>query len=191
MKDQQPQPVVVAKERTTHTGAYRLGNYMYNIGSNLRQHQRIVPLYCSVFNEEPWNDDWTEEAAFERLLTFCRIPRFDGLVMSIDGKPMAMVLGWEERWSRGWMFLIKDMCVDVSLRRSGMGKELMSTFENGLIEKGFAGAYLEMLGEGAYSDFYAALNFDRIPLVILRKRFGQRRIWMVRPVQGKVSWRHS
>ena len=80
-----------------------------------------------------------------------------------------MVLGWGERWSRGWIFLIKEMCVDASHRRSGMGKELMSTFETDLIEEGYVGAFLETLGDGPSSDFYAALGFDKIPLVILRK----------------------
>ena len=130
-----------------------------------------VPLYCSVFNEEPWNDAWKEEAAFERLLTFCKIPGFDGLALSIDGEPMAMILGWGERWSVGWMFLIKEMCVVASQRRSGMGTELMMAFERRLMEQGYTGAYLETLGEGASADFYAASGFDRIPLVILRKRF--------------------
>lgn len=64
------------------------------------------------------------------------------------------------------MFLIKKMGVAANHRWSGVGKELKSTFENGLIEKGFVGAYLETLGEGPSSDLYTALNFDKIPLII-------------------------
>ncbi len=52
------------------------------------------------FNEEPWNDGWSEQAAFERLSIFTRIPNFHGIALTIDGEPTAMALGWASVWHR-------------------------------------------------------------------------------------------
>lgn len=129
-----------------------------------------VPMYCSAFNEAPWNDGWSEEAALERLSTFTRIPKFHGLAILMDGEPAAMVCGWGERWAKGWIFLIKEMCVHPNFRRAGLGTNLMAAFECKLMENDFQGAYLETL-EGPSVDFYSSLRFEKLPLVMLRKKF--------------------
>ena len=131
-----------------------------------------VPLYCSVFNAEPWNDGWSEEAVYERLSTFTKIPHFEGLVHEIEGEPVAMVLGWGERWTKGWTFLIKEMCVHPSQRRSGLGANIMLELEQQLIDKGYLDAYLETLSEGPSVDFYSSLNFRTIALVMMKKKLG-------------------
>lgn len=129
-----------------------------------------VPMYCSAFNEEPWNDGWTESAALERLHAFTQIPKFHGLSIMIDGKPVAMVCGWGERWAKDWIFLIKEMCVHKSYRRTGLGTDLLVKFENVLSENKFIGAYLETLDKSPSMGFYSSLNFEKIPLVVMRKR---------------------
>lgn len=89
-----------------------------------------VPMYCSVFNEGPWNDDWTEGAAFERLSGFANIPRFEGLVLVVNREPVAVCLGWGEHWAEGWTFLIKELSVHIDFRRSGLATEMMLNFED-------------------------------------------------------------
>lgn len=131
--------------------------------------ETCVPMYCSAFNEEPWNDGWTNDAALERLHTFTQIPKFHGLAIVINEQPAAMVCGWGERWATGWAFLIKEMCVHPNYRRAGLGTELVKEFENILVKNDFKGTYLETL-EGPSADFYLSLNFEKIPLVMLRKR---------------------
>lgn len=127
-------------------------------------------MYCSAFNEEPWNDGWSEDAALERLHTFTKIPKFHGLAIAIDDEAAAMVCGWGERWAKGWMFLIKEMCVHPSYRRTGLGTELVKYFEKTLLKNDFQGAYLETL-EGPSIDFYLSLKFRKLPLVMLKKNW--------------------
>lgn len=127
-----------------------------------------VPMYCSAFNEAPWNDDWSEDAAFERLDTFTQIPHFHGLALVFDDKPVAMICGWGERWAKGWMFLIKEMCVHPNYRRTGLGTELVEKFEDILVNNNFYAAYLETL-EGPSVDFYSSLKFRKLSLVMMKK----------------------
>lgn len=130
-----------------------------------------VPMYCSVFNEEPWNDGWSADAAFERLVAFSKIPRFEGLALVENNEAVAIVLGWGERLPEGWTFLIKELCVHIDYRRSGLATELMISFEKVITAEGYSSAYLETLEDGPSSEFYASLNYRKIPLVMLRKRF--------------------
>ncbi len=127
-------------------------------------------MYCAAFNEEPWSDGWSEDGALERLYTFTQIPRFHGLAMMVDDEPAAMVCDWGERWAKGWTFLIKEMCVHPSHRRAGLGTELVEEFENRLIKNYFIAAYLETLDEGPSIEFYSSLKFEKLSLMMLRKR---------------------
>ena len=89
--------IVIAKEQITATKHIALATISTMSVITSDNINGCIPLYCSGFNEEPWKDEWIEETAFERLLTFSRIPRFDGLALSIDGEPIAMVPEWGER----------------------------------------------------------------------------------------------
>jgi hypothetical protein len=70
----------------------------------------FVQLFVDAFSGPPWNVAWTRDAAAERLLSFSSFPRFRGFGAHRGIEPAGLVLGWGERWSRGWVFHIKEMC---------------------------------------------------------------------------------
>ena len=127
-----------------------------------------VPMYCAAFNEEPWNDGWSEAAALERLQMFTQIPNFHGLAFLVNDEPAAMLCGWGERWSKGWLFLIKELCVQPSYRRTGLGTKLVAEFEQILVRDKYSGVYLETL-EGSSVEFYSSLKFRKLSLVMMKK----------------------
>lgn len=133
----------------------------------------FVDLYQTVFNAPPWSDGWTKEAITERLTTFVDFPTFRGLGLICKEKPTALVLGWGERWVKGWTFHVKEMCVHCDWQRRGLGRQLMTAFERFLLSEGFHSVELQT-GEGtpAYT-FYESQGFRRTGLASMHKKLFQ------------------
>jgi GNAT superfamily N-acetyltransferase len=130
----------------------------------------FIPLFVEAFGAPPWNVRWSHDAAAERLRSFAAHPRFRGLGLYIDGQATAMVLGWGERWSAGWVFHIKELCVAPERQRRGIGAGLLRRFEETLLAEGYVGVYLETGSEPGSRGFYERSGYDTLDLVSLRKR---------------------
>ena len=132
--------------------------------------EAFVPLFVSAFGAPPWNVPWSAEAAGERLAAFCTFPRFRGFGLRIDGEPAGLVLGWGERWSRGWVFHVKEMCVAPALQHRGLGRALLARFERALAEDRYESIYLETSGLEPSRAFYEKQGYAPLDLVSLQKR---------------------
>ena len=126
-------------------------------------------LYIEVFNQPPWSDGWTKTAVLERFQSFVIFPRFRGLGYLTAGNPTALVFGWGERWTAGWNFHIREMCVAVPLQRGGYGKSLLLAFEQQLFSEGFKSVFLETGQAAPARRFYENLGYKNLSLVSLSK----------------------
>jgi aminoglycoside 6'-N-acetyltransferase I len=126
-------------------------------------------LYIDVFNQPPWNDGWSKTAVLERFQSFAAFPRFRGLGYLTAGHPTALVFGWGERWTNGWNFHVREMCVAVPLQRGGFGKRLLLAFEKQLFAEGFKSVFLETGQAVAARKFYEGLGYKNLSLVSLSK----------------------
>lgn len=97
---------------------------------------KIAEIYVRAFNSEPWNDEWTVETATKRISQMINCEGFDGLVACEDEKILAMILGNYEFYYNGMHFHIKEFCVDLNLRGTGVGTQLIEEFTNRLASKG-------------------------------------------------------
>lgn len=131
--------------------------------------ERFAALYQSVFNGEPWRDGWSQEAVIERLASFAQYPKFLGLGCVVGSKPVALVLGWGERWVGGWQFHIKEMCVASDAQRQHLGAKLLSKFENVLALEGYERVFLETGETAPARMFYESQGYIRIKLTSLAK----------------------
>jgi ribosomal protein S18 acetylase RimI-like enzyme len=138
-------------------------------GTNI---ESVVPLYVSVFNAPPWNDGWTEEAAAERLHAFAAFPRFHGIAVLRSGAAIAFALGWGERWTTGWHFHLKEMCVASDQQHQQIGSRLLRSIEGRLAVAGFEGIYLQTGANVPAREFYEAKGFRDLGLVSLSKQVG-------------------
>ncbi|QLG87274.1 GNAT family N-acetyltransferase [Chitinibacter bivalviorum] len=127
-------------------------------------------LYLRVFNAAPWHDGWIIEAVTERLCSFGDFPRFYGLGLVIDEVPVALVLGWGERWIQSWHFQIKEMCVANELQGRGLGKMLMRELESRLLAQDYQAVFLYTGSHVPAKDFYQTLGFKLDEQDVLGKR---------------------
>jgi len=95
--------------------------------------------------------------------------KFKGLAIERDGTPVGLALGWGERWVRGWIFHLKEMCVAAPLHRHGTGSRLMREFEQRLRAQGFGGVTLQTGAHAPPRSFYLALGYQLIDLMALGK----------------------
>lgn len=131
---------------------------------------RFASLYASVFNAPPWHDGWSVESASERLHAFSVFPAFHGMGLLRAAEPVGLVLGWGERWTTGWVFHLKEMCVHPASQGQGLGTQLMSAVEEKLRRHGFRGIHLQTGREVPARLFYERSGFQPSDLVTLRKR---------------------
>ena len=131
--------------------------------------ESFAGLYKEVFNQPPWNDGWSQEAVLERFSSFAEFPKFRGLGYLINDKPNALVFGWGERWTTGWHFHIREMCVSVALQGRGYGTRLLHEFELQLFSEGFQNIFLETGKEPPARLFYEKLGYKKLSLVSLSK----------------------
>lgn len=127
-------------------------------------------LYVGVFNAPPWNDGWEHAAVVERLAAFMAFPAARAMALLVEETPVAMVLGWKERWVNGWTFHVKEMCVAGHLQRQRAGAILMRSLEDVLRGEGVVSVNLQTLENAPAFGFYEGLGYRKGQMVMPGKR---------------------
>ncbi|MCZ8517926.1 MULTISPECIES: GNAT family N-acetyltransferase [Paenibacillus] len=63
--------------------------------------QACTALFIEVFNQEPWNDRWTPEAAEQYVSDYINTPGFRGIVAEEGQEIKGFILGVRKRWWDG------------------------------------------------------------------------------------------
>ena len=116
-------------------------------------------LYRTVFNEPPWNDDWTIETARTRLAQIIETPGYRGYSATLDEKLVGLVIGNHEQWYTGNHFHLKEMCVSPSQQRRGTGTMLMEHLIEELQSENVEQVYLLTMQESPARAFYEDNGF--------------------------------
>lgn len=116
-------------------------------------------LYRTVFNEPPWDDNWTLESAQTRLSEIIETPGYRGYSASLDEELVGLVMGNLEQWYTGEHFYLKEMCVRPSRQRRGIGTTLMEYLTRDLREDGVERVYLLTMQESPAREFYETNGF--------------------------------
>lgn len=107
------------------------------------QYPLLAKHYVETYNAPPWNDQWTEALAFEKLSELMDCRGAFGLVCYDDNNDFAgAILGNPEIYFDCKQFFIKDFFVSLTLQGKGIGSLLMSEFEKRLANMGIDKVYL-------------------------------------------------
>ncbi|SDW36960.1 GNAT family N-acetyltransferase [Paenibacillus sp. PDC88] len=129
-----------------------------------------VSTFISVFNQEPWNDEWSSDTAYQYLTDFTNTPGFIGVV-AVDGEEIiGFIFGATKHWWSGKEFFINEMCVSVQKQKSGVGSALMR-FLIEKLESDEVGNITLLTDRGIPAEaFYKKIGFAEIDrLVFLNK----------------------
>ncbi|MBX9967601.1 GNAT family N-acetyltransferase [Priestia aryabhattai] len=134
--------------------------------------QQCIDLYLDVFTRKPWNEQWTEESAKERLTDLLNTPKFIGYLFYDQGDLIGMIAGHAKKSYSGMTFYVAELCVSASVQGKGYGSAILSRFENELQRHDINSLYLLTATGGAAQAFYEkngyAVNDQR---VVLKKSF--------------------
>lgn len=132
--------------------------------------QAWVPLFMHVFNQPPWSDGWTADTASERLQALAATPYFLGLGLTSRGQPVALAIGWRERWTDGWTYYLKEFCVAPELQGQGLGSQLLQALETRLRDLDCTSYYLHTQPDTPAEAFYRRLGLQPESYVALGKQ---------------------
>lgn len=101
-----------------------------------RQLNEFSALYVDVFNQPPWNEGWTVEAANERLGCYRETPNFVGISARMNGCLVGFIFGNFEPYQNECLFLLKEMCVSLACQRTGVGSAMLTRLHQVLESRG-------------------------------------------------------
>lgn len=93
---------------------------------------RCTHTFINVFNQEPWNDEWSAETAFQYLLDYTNTSGFIGIVAEEGKEIIGFIFGVRKPWWSGDEFFINEMCVSAEKQKTGVGSKLMKFLEEKL-----------------------------------------------------------
>ncbi|WP_026560456.1 GNAT family N-acetyltransferase [Bacillus sp. J37] len=126
--------------------------------------------FMEVFNQEPWNDEWTKETAKNYLEDFTRTPGFKGIVAFNEEKMIGFLFGTLKHWWSGDEFFINEMCVVADKQNSGIGTMMMNVLIKELESDGVS--MISLLTDRGIpaEDFYKKHGFSEIERLVFLSR---------------------
>lgn len=123
-------------------------------------------LLIHVFNQEPWNDKWSNEGAEQYLLDYIHTPGFKGIVAEDENGLKGFIFGFRKRWWKADEFFINEMCVNINEQRSGVGTKLIKYLESRLISEGVENITLLTNRGIPAEEFYKKNGFNIVDRII-------------------------
>jgi aminoglycoside 6'-N-acetyltransferase I len=128
-----------------------------------------VNLFRATFAQAPWNEEWKPEVVQARLDQIIKTPHFLGVVAG-DSSIRGFAMGFSEPWHEGTHFYLKEMCIDHTRQRQGLGTKLLEFLSSELRERDSRRIYL-LTARGDVSEaFYTKAGFYTSPRMILMAR---------------------
>ena len=121
--------------------------------------EACAALYAQVFSSEPWDENWSEGAARERLLHFYHSNGFCGVLAEQDGV-VGFSLGNIEPFYSGSIFYLREMCRKANMSKMGVGHKVLAELERELLHQEVQDVYLITDRAIPASDFYQKNGFN-------------------------------
>jgi GNAT superfamily N-acetyltransferase len=122
--------------------------------------EEYARLYTAVFNEEPWNENWTERAVMERLEDFMNTPKFSGFALYDEGELVGVIAGHGRVFMDRLSFYVGDFFIKGNRQGKGYGKRLLGHLEQEMKAKGYHKVTLLTMTESPAEQFYEKQGYE-------------------------------
>jgi len=124
----------------------------------------IKELFVGVFTNEPWNDDWSDEAQLVRYLEdIAGNENSLSLGLYGDGELWGIALGTVIHWYTGTEYYIREFCVRRDSQGKGLGRQFMIKIEEVLKADGIHSIILSTDVDTPAHGFYLKNGFAELP----------------------------
>lgn len=127
--------------------------------------ENCAQLFVEIFNNEPWNDQWTLKGALTYISEFFYTPNFKGYLAMEGEEIIGFLYGVKRSWWSGSEFYIHEMGVKPAYQGKGIGSGLLEYLNKELDGKV---AYLSLLTDRGMpaESFYQKHNFEVIERLV-------------------------
>lgn len=95
--------------------------------------EMVKQLFLSVFSQEPWNDDWSDEEQLNRYIgDLLAHPRALCFGLFDQGKLLGLSLGYIRFWYEGTEYRIEELCISRHYQGRGIGQDFLKRIEEQL-----------------------------------------------------------
>jgi len=134
--------------------------------------EELRDLFVRVYNDPPWNDQWTAEKAEKYLNSFIDNPLFIGYSAFLDGQQVGGCFGTRKYWWTGDEYNILEFFIDNSFHRQGLGSTFMELIRANIEQNNIKTITLLTLRDTPADRFYSKVGFkDHDRLVFKSKSF--------------------
>ncbi len=125
--------------------------------------EEIKVFFRDVFTNEPWNDDWSDDAQLSMYITELICSGNSLTYAMFDGEEMiALSMGHIKHWYSGTEYYIEELCVRTDLQGKGIGTAFVEHIENALREMGLNHIFLQTDKDMPAYEFYLRRGFKEL-----------------------------
>ncbi|WP_105096391.1 GNAT family N-acetyltransferase [Streptococcus suis] len=98
--------------------------------------EMVKELFLSVFSQEPWNDDWSDEEQLDCYIgDLLAHPRALCFGLFDQGKLLGLSLGYIRFWYEGTEYRIEELCISRHYQGRGIGQDFLKRIEKLLADR--------------------------------------------------------
>ncbi|HEM4280027.1 TPA: GNAT family N-acetyltransferase [Streptococcus suis] len=122
--------------------------------------EMVKQLFLSVFSQEPWNDDWSDEEQLDRYIgDLLARPRALCFGLFDQEKLIGLSLGYIRYWYEGTEYRIEEFCISREYQGQGHGASLLADIEKQLADRKIVHILLQTERNLSAYSFYKKCGF--------------------------------
>ncbi|MBR5421225.1 MAG: GNAT family N-acetyltransferase [Lachnospiraceae bacterium] len=129
----------------------------------VKEKEAVKELFTSVFSNEPWNDDWSDEVQLDRYINDLTGQAYSLTYGLYDGDELiAVSMGYIKHWFTGTEYCIDELCVRRDRQGKGAGTYFMQEIEKAIKAMGLKNIFLQTDANAPAYHFYKKLGFSEL-----------------------------
>ncbi len=122
--------------------------------------EAVKELFASVFTNEPWNDDWSDENQLNEYLKDVMSGRNPLNLGLYDGTELVGIsFGHIKHWFSGTEYVIEELCIRTERQGQGLGTAFFNLMKPVMESRGIVQYFLQTDVNAPAYKFYTKLGF--------------------------------
>ena len=105
--------------------------------------EAVKEVFVSVFTQEPWNDDWSDQEQLDMYITDLTGQGYSLTYGLYDADELIGIsMGYIKHWYSGTEYIINELCIKTERQGAGAGTFFLSEIEKAIKELGLKQIFL-------------------------------------------------
>ena len=132
--------------------------------ANKEDLKKIAELYKKAFSEAPYNENWNNRTALERINFYYKSKEI--FIIKADSKIIGFIISAIEPWYNADRGVITEIVIDKNFRKHGFGEMLIKYVEDSYTKKGVKSIFIEAMDKSL--NYFKKFNYIHAWNVIMK-----------------------